>query len=142
LHDWEDSSQTDGALVQANVGSSARRVLIESFEKARLEGEQVTALTRRQAVRREKVEAQAADLRRKQHRERMQLAAAQKGERQAFKAAYLAAQKRIRVQRAQRRPRGLAAFLGRISGAALMIRKIQRYRDPNDTVRILLCAMR
>src|SRR5690606_15628250 len=49
--------------------------------------------------------------------------------RQALKAAYLAAQKRVRVERARREPKGLAAFLGRWSGIALVTKKVQRYRD-------------
>ena len=46
-----------------------------------------------------------------------------------LRAAYLAAVRRIRIERARRRPTGLAAFLGRVSGVALIRKKLQRYRD-------------
>jgi hypothetical protein len=55
--------------------------------------------------------------------------AAQKAARHEQQSAYLAEQKRIRLERAQRKPKGLAAFLGRVTGIALITRKMQRYRD-------------
>jgi hypothetical protein len=114
---------------QAQEQAEKRRTAIEAFEAAAREDEELEQLARRQAVRRKEVEAQAALLRRQQHDERMQLAALHATERQRLKASYLAAQRRIRVDRARRRPRGLAAFLGRVSGVSLVIRKVQRYRD-------------
>lgn len=117
------------SVEQAQAHAAERRGLIEAFEAARLEGDQAEQLARQQTARRKEVEAQATHLRRRQHEERVQLAAAQKSERRRLKLAYLAAQRRIRIQRARRRPRGLAAFLGRVSGVALVVRKVRRYRD-------------
>lgn len=114
---------------QAQEYAAQRRKAIEAFEKARREGEQVGQLLSRQAARREELEAQASVLRRQQHDERVQIAADQSADRQALKAAYLAAQKRVRAERARREPKGLAAFLGRWSGIALVTKKVQRYRD-------------
>jgi hypothetical protein len=114
---------------QAQALATQRRAVIEAFEAARLEGKQEDELASQQAMRREEVEAQARTLRQRQHDERVQLAVLHKSERQRLKASYLAAQRCIRIERARRRPRGLAAFLGRVSGVALIIRKVQRHRD-------------
>ena len=46
-----------------------------------------------------------------------------------LKAGYLAETKRIRTRRAQRQPRRLAAFLGRVTGVALVTKKVQDSRD-------------
>ncbi len=115
---------------QAQAIAAQRRKLIEAFEVARVENEvQATALPELQAARRAQVEGEAAALRQRQHEERMQLAAVQKAARQKLKSAYLAEQKRIRLERARRKPTGLAAFLGRVTGVALITRKVQRYRN-------------
>jgi hypothetical protein len=37
--------------------------------------------------------------------------------------------KRRRIERAQRAPKGLAAFLGRITGINLITKKLHKYRD-------------
>jgi hypothetical protein len=117
------------SVEDAQALAAQRRKLVEAFESDRCDGEQPDGPVRQQTTRREEAEAQAALLRRQQHDERVQLAAVHKSERQALKESYMAAQRRIRLARARRRPRGLAAFLGRVSGVALIIRKIQRHRD-------------
>lgn len=114
---------------EAKVAAAERRKLIEAFETARADSEPVTELFRQQAARRQALECEATELRQRQHEERTRLAAEQKAARQALKFAYLAEQKRIRAERARRRPNGLAAFLGRVTGIALITRKVQRYRD-------------
>jgi hypothetical protein len=114
---------------QAQDQAAKRRATIEVFEAAAHEDEEAEQLARRQAARREEAEAHATILRRQHRDERAQLAALHMTERQRLKASYLAAQRRIRMDRARRRPRGLAAFLGKVSGVSLVIRKVQRYRD-------------
>jgi len=89
----------------------------------------VIALTQQQAKRRAKLEAQAALLRDQQREERAQLAAKQKAARQRLRIEYLAQVRRSRIERAQRAPKGLAAFLGRVTGVTLITKKVQRYRD-------------
>ncbi|MEX2374458.1 MAG: relaxase [Dehalococcoidia bacterium] len=117
------------SVEQAQEQAAQRRAALEAFEAAARDTDEAEQLARQQAARREDVEAQAAILRRQQHDERVQLAAFHKGERQRLKTSYLAAQRRIRIERARRRPDGLAAFLARMTGIALVIRKLQRYRD-------------
>jgi hypothetical protein len=114
---------------QAQAIAAQRRKLIEAFEAARAETDQTEALVGQQRERRQALEGKAAALRQRQHEERIQLVAAQKAARHEQQSAYLAEQKRIRLERAQRKPKGLAAFLGRVTGIALITRKMQRYRD-------------
>lgn len=117
------------SVEQAQEQAAKRRAAIEAFEAAARGSDEAEQLARQQAERRVTAEAQAAALRRQQHDERVRLAATHKAEQRRLKASYLAVQRRIRIERARRRPRGLAAFLGRISGVAVITRKIQRYRD-------------
>ncbi len=117
------------SVEQAQALAAQRRKAIEEFEKAREQSEQVIAQLKHQAARREKLEGEAARLRERQRQERAQLAAEHKIARQALKADYLAQTRRVRTERARNAPRGLAAFLGRITGVALITKKVQRYRD-------------
>jgi hypothetical protein len=50
-------------------------------------------------------------------------------DRKALGQAYLQETKRIQLERAAHRPKGLAAFLGRITGVELVTRKVHQYRD-------------
>lgn len=52
-----------------------------------------------------------------------------KAGRQALRAEYLANVARVKQQRAEARPTGLAAFLGRVTGVNAIIHRVQRYRD-------------
>ncbi len=109
--------------------AAQRRTLIEAFETARTEPDEATVLIHAQAARRQAAEREMAALRKQQHEERATLAAAQQAARRELKSAYLSEGKRIRLERARRKPKGLAAFLGRVTGVALITRKVQRYRD-------------
>ena len=115
---------------QAQEQAAQRRAMIEAFEsRPDASREQAGALVRQQAARRgEAGSAGGASSPAAARRARAARSHAQ-GARAQLKASYLAAQRRIRIERARRKPRGLAAFLGRVSGVALMIRKVQRYRD-------------
>lgn len=114
---------------EAQALAAQHRKAIEAFEKVRVENEQDDRLRAQQAARREELEGEAALLQDRQRRERAQLAAQHTAARGQLRADYLAGRKRIRIERAQNAPRGLAAFLGRVTGVALIIRKVQRYRD-------------
>lgn len=116
-------------VAQAQALAAQHRKAIDEFEKARVADDKLAALEAAQAKRREKLEAQAALLRQRQHDQRQELATAQRVARQALKAGYLVQAQRIRIERAQRRPRGLAAFLGRVTGVSLITKKVQDYRD-------------
>ena len=55
--------------------------------------------------------------------------AARRTDRAEFRQGYLQESQRIRLDRAAHRPKGLAAFIGRITGVELITKKIQQYRD-------------
>jgi hypothetical protein len=79
--------------------------------------------------RRAELDAQLAALGERQRAERRELPALHREEGAALKTDYLASVRRVRLERARNAPRGLAAFLARVSGVALIRKKLQRYRD-------------
>ncbi|CAH1652227.1 MULTISPECIES: relaxase/mobilization nuclease domain-containing protein [unclassified Chelatococcus] len=101
----------------------------EQFAKARDDGEQLEKLARAQAARRAPIEAARADMIARQERERETLLREQLASRQALRAGYLAETARVRQQREEARPTGLAAFLGRVTGVSAIIHRVQRYKD-------------
>lgn len=101
----------------------------EQFAKARDDGAQVEKLARAQAARRAPVEAARAEMVVRQEREREALLREQQASRQALRAGYLAEVARVRQQREETRPTGLAAFLGRVTGVSAIIHRVQRYKD-------------
>lgn len=117
------------SVEESQALAAEHRKSIEAFRKARAREEQRAVLEKKQAARRKKIEARQAPMRQRHHRDRLALAAVQKAERQTLRAEYHAAVQRARRERAARRPRGLAAFLGRVSGVALVVRKVHKYQD-------------
>lgn len=105
------------------------RQAVEDFNKANAKADEAEKLAARQAERRAGAEKELADLRARQARERTDLLLRQKDDRSALRTAYLGEMKRRRIERARHAPKGLAAFLGRITGVALITRKLHRYRD-------------
>ena len=97
-------------------------------QEARLK-ERRDGLQRKQQDRRLPVEQQSKAIASKQVQARHELAARQKGDRAVLRQGYLQETRRIRLDRAAHRPKGLAAFLGRITGVELITKKIQQYRD-------------
>lgn len=125
----EFAPQNLPSVEEAQALAGQRRRAIEEFEKAREQGEETERLLRQQKARREKLEAEFSFLKERQREERHELAADHKAARRAIKAQHLAETRRIRIDRAQRAPKGLAAFLGRVTGVALITKKVRRYRD-------------
>jgi hypothetical protein len=101
----------------------------EQFAKARDDGAQLEKLVRAQAARRAPVEAARAEMLERQQREREALLRQQVAARQTLRAGYLAEVARVRQQRDEARPTGLAAFLGRVTGVSAIIHRVQRYKD-------------
>lgn len=117
------------SVEEAQQVAARHRQAIEEFEKARSESEQVIALQEKQSQRRSVLEQRFARLKQEQHQERLALAKEQKAERRKLQADYLAQRRRIRRGRSEMRPKGLAAFLGRVTGIALITKAVQRHRD-------------
>lgn len=101
----------------------------EQFAKARDDGAQIEKLARAQAARRAPVEAARAEMVARQKREREALLREQQAARQALRTGYLAETARVRRQREEARPTGLAAFLGRVTGVSAIIHRVQHYKD-------------
>jgi len=106
-----------------------RRQAIEDFEKARRESEQVALLIRKQNDRRAELEGKIAMLGTAQAARRQMLDADQLAARRNLRADLVAELRHRRVTRSQNRPRGLAAFLGKVTGISLAIKKLHGYRD-------------
>jgi hypothetical protein len=104
--------------------TNEQRAAQEALMKERRDG-----LQRKQQDRRTPVEQESRTLVAKQAQDRRELAARQSGDRTALGHGYLQESRRIRLDRAAHRPKGLAAFLGRITGVELITKKVQQYRD-------------
>jgi hypothetical protein len=102
---------------------------VDDFEKAEKKNERFDILKRQQEERRRKLEAERADMRERHRQAESQMQESQADARRGLKAAFLTEAKRVREERHRNRPTGLAAFLGRITGVQLVIRKVQKYRD-------------
>jgi hypothetical protein len=121
---------------QARALAAGHRAAMQLFEKneqrivreAR-EKQQREDLVRRQQPRRQKLQQEENALDERQRLARHDFALRQWGERAALRQGYLHENRRIRIERETNRPKGLAAFLGRISGVELITRKYQQYRD-------------
>src|SRR5665213_2325744 len=97
-------------------------------EEARRKG-QCEALQRKQQDRRAPLEQESKALAARQQQAGHEVATRQKENRAALRQGYLQESSRIRQDRAAHRPKGLAAFLGRITGVELITKKIHQYRD-------------
>jgi hypothetical protein len=122
----------DEARALAAGHCAAMELFSKSEERAAREGREKQRreeLQRRQLPRRQAVEKEARALTERQRQSRQEFSAQQWGERTALRQGYLQESKRIRLDRAGHRPKGLAAFLGRISGVEMITKRIQQYRD-------------
>lgn len=122
----------DEARALASAHRSAMELFSKNEERAVREArekERRTELERRQQPRRAGLEQEAKTLADSQLQARHGLSERQKDAHTASRLGYLQERRRIRTERSLNRPRGLAAFLGRISGVELITRKVQQYRD-------------
>jgi hypothetical protein len=116
--------------VDASVEDVAKhRKAIEEHIKAEQRADKLADLKKMQQARRRNMEAAQEAVRQKQKAERQELTLQHEGERKSLRAAYVVQAKQIKQKRTQNRPTGLAAFLGRVSGVALVAKKIQQHRD-------------
>jgi hypothetical protein len=121
---------------EARALAAVHRAAMELFEKnehraareAR-EKERRDDLQRRQQPRRQGVELEEKVLSDRQRQARLEFSVQQKQARAVLRQGYLQETRRIKTDRAANRPTGLAAFLGRITGVELIMKKVQLYRD-------------
>ena len=114
---------------EAQAMAADRRKAIEDFEKARHESEQVALLLRKHEERRDLLGGKIAMLDVAQTGKRQMLLADQLAVRRRLRADLVAELRERRIVRAEHAPTGLAAFLGKVTGIALITRKLHEHRD-------------
>jgi hypothetical protein len=102
---------------------------METHLKSEQRHEALTQLKHAQEARRQELEKERDALRQKQHEQRTALATAQRAQRDAHHAAYLATTQRIKRERYENRPTGLAGFLARVTGVEMVRKKLHQYQD-------------
>lgn len=117
------------SVEEARALAERHRKEIEGHAKVEQQTEALAQLKRNQEERRKELEQAQAALRQKQHQDRVDLAGKQKVLRNTRRAAYLMQSRRIRKERQEKNPTGLAAFLGRVSGVELLTKQIHKYQD-------------
>ena len=114
---------------EARALVAQHRAAREQFAKAQDDGKKRDQLKAMQERRRAGLLGEQAALALAQKAERAVLAGEQLGERRALRAGYLAQVRAVKAAREAGKPAGLAAFLGRVTGVALVIAKVRRHRD-------------
>jgi hypothetical protein len=121
---------------EARALAAGHRAAMELFSKGEeraareaKEQQRRDELRRKQQPRRQAVELEAMALTERQRRVRHQHSDQQKADRLEFRQRFLQESRRIKIERATNRPKGLAEFLGRITGVALITQKVQQFRD-------------
>lgn len=122
----------DEALALAAAHRAAQALFRKEEDRAAREGkdkQRREELRRQQQPRRDAIGREGKSLADRQHQARQEFSARHKQARIAFRQGYLQESRRIRLDRAARRPTGLAAFIGRITGVELITKKLHQYRD-------------
>ena len=99
--------------------------------------ERRAALENKQQKRRDFLQQKKSQLEERQAAERRALVARQQRERKALSKLYRAEFRAIRAERAAKKPSGLAAFLGRVTGVQLVRKKVHAYQDRRRQTRFL-----
>lgn len=111
------------ALVKAHLKA------MDAFDKASVRQDQFEALRILHAQRRSELDEERAQTLRRHSAEKHWLAEQQRGERDDLRATYRDARRAVRVKREAGKPRGLADFLGRITGINAIRRALHRAQD-------------
>ena len=114
---------------EAKVLITKHRKSVEAHLKSEQRAEAMKALERSQSARRQEQEKDWKALQQRQHKQRHKLGATNRAQRDVHRADYLAQTRHLRRERDQKRRAGLAAFLARVSGVALIQNKLHKYQD-------------
>lgn len=120
-------SLPDVEEVKAQATAHRQSVFRDLRAEAKLD--QLDALKRLQMERREALEKERVELKERQHCERAFQHADHAHQRAELRARHLTRTHQLRRERFARRPVGLAGFLHRVTGLALIARKIQHHQD-------------
>jgi len=122
-------SETLPSVEEAKKLAIEHRKSIEQFEKQRAEKEKFVEADARKVERRKEVLARIRAMKSRQLGEKRALEAQQKKERMELKKQHLKEATRVREQRKKVKAKGLAAFLGRVTGMDIVVKKIQKVKD-------------
>ncbi|MEQ8228174.1 MAG: relaxase/mobilization nuclease domain-containing protein [Rhodospirillales bacterium] len=100
-------------------------------DKLDREAAAIKALSDKEAERRRAALTKVRELAARQNKERAAMKKKHHAERVSFRAKRLELARSIRQQRLRARPKGLARFLGRVTGMEHVIKRIRQYRDRN-----------
>ena len=114
---------------QARALAAQHRKAREDFDKSQRRQDRLAQLNAMHAERRQALEKESAALRVNHVAQDFKLAARQQDQIRALEMAFHEEMERVRRDRAAHRPTGLAAFLGRVTGMAFVIRTLQKRQD-------------
>ncbi|MEZ5551518.1 MAG: relaxase/mobilization nuclease domain-containing protein [Pseudomonadales bacterium] len=132
IREFLNKEITDGMLPTVEEAKEmAARQLKEFGDHQRAEDAYLRRkeLERKQSRRRERLDGLKQSLEHRQRRERAVLSERHLAERRTIRQAYRAEIKRVRQERYQRRPRGLADFLGKVTGINVVRQKLHDHQD-------------
>ena len=117
------------SVEDAQVQAKAHRAQFEQHENHLHRAEQREKLDRQQQARRDQASAKLEALKAEQADERAATLQAQARERGDARSIYLEQMRATRADREAKRPKGLAGFLGKVTGVDLIRRKVHRHQD-------------
>jgi hypothetical protein len=123
------SSESLPTVEEARAQAESHRKEIEGHVRSEQQAEALAELKYNHAERRKDLEQAQTALQQRQHQDRVGLAANQKALLGARRAAFLMQSRRTRKERFERKPTGLAGFLGRVSGVELLKKQIHKFQD-------------
>ncbi|MCC5989871.1 MAG: relaxase/mobilization nuclease domain-containing protein [Pararhodobacter sp.] len=126
-HDYPPDSLPD--VEEARQQIAEHRKAIEAFALAQARAEREGELKEKQQARRDALQQERRDLHHRQARDLASLRHRQAVARADLKQEFLAGMRALRRERQKNKPTGLAAFLGRVTGVNLIMKKLHRYRD-------------
>ena len=114
---------------EARTLAAQHRKAREDFDKSQRQQDRLAQLNAMHAERRQALEKESAALKANHAAQEFKLAARQQDEIRALEVAFHDEMESVRRDREGHRPTGLAAFLGRVTGIALVIRKLRGRKD-------------
>ncbi|MGH8334188.1 MAG: relaxase/mobilization nuclease domain-containing protein [Pseudomonas fluorescens] len=108
---------------------ASHRKLVEHSIREEDYADKLAELKHAQRERRHVLEQQREALKHRQHCLRLVQQAKHRTEREKLRRDHLALMRKVRLDRYQNRPTGLAEFLGRASGVSFLRHKLHRYQD-------------
>lgn len=120
-------------VAEAQKLVAAHRKLMEQSIDEDIAAAHLDELKHSQQERRQSVEKERQALKLRQQDLRLTQQTQHRAQRDKLRSDHLAKTKAIRLERSQNNPKGLAEFLGRISGVNLLRDKLHRYQDARRT---------